>query len=330
MKKELISVIVPVYNVEEILPYSLQSIINQKFDNLEIIVINDGSTDGSQKICDEYAKKDRRIKVINQKNQGLSVARNVGIEEAKGEYIGFIDSDDIISNEFFEYLYTLIIDTKSDIAECGFSKIQEKDAIEGKYEFDDNEKYIITDSLGALHRLHNEDVHTTVKSVVVWNKLYKKSLFNDIRFPKGKRYEDDFTTYKIFMKINKMISTERILYNYVQREKSIMHQKFSIKRLDALEVFDNYTEAFKNHENQYLFDKCVIRQLRVITTILRELYDSDYEDKTEIENILKKRFEENVKILEEHLENLDEEEKKFIVNSIKKYSKEFYETLHQI
>lgn len=333
MEKDLISVIVPVYNVAEFLPYSLESIINQKYQNLEIIIVNDGSTDKSLEICNEYAKKDSRIKIINQTNKGLSSARNAGLEIATGKYIGFIDSDDIISSEFFEYLYKIIIDTNSDIAECAFVKIGEEDVFLRKYKFDTNnaKKYpnVIVDSEGALNRLHNEDVNITVKTVVVWNKLYKKCLFDNIRFPEGKRYEDDFTTYKMLREIQKMVSTDRVLYNYVQREKSIMHQKFSIKRLDALEVFDNYIKEFKLHSDQYLFDKCLVRYLRVLTTILEELQNSDYNEKEIIINIIKEKYKETVSILEKHKNNLILFKKEFIENSIKIYNKKFEQALKE-
>ena len=323
MYNDLISVIVPVYNVEEFLPYSLDSIVNQSYENLEIIIINDGSTDMSGKICNEYAKRDKRIKVINQENKGLSGARNTGIANASGKYIAFIDSDDIISSQFLKYLHKIIVETQSDIAECSFTKIGENEVFAKKYEFDEDEKYIVINSEQALNRLHNEDVEITIKSVVVWNKLYKKELFNEIEFPKGKRYEDDFTTYKILGKIHKMVSSNRILYNYVQRKKSIMHQKFSLKRLDALEVFDNYINVFKWHSDKYLFDKCLVRHLRVLTTILEELYNSDYGEKDKIKEILKERYDETVKILQKHMKDLGIEEKEFIKNSIEMYSKKF-------
>ncbi len=324
MKEELISVVVPVYNVEKILPYSLESIINQTYKKLEIIIVNDGSTDSSPEICNEYAKKDGRIKLINQKNKGLSGARNAGIDVANGKYISFIDSDDVISSNFFSYLYKLIVETKSDIAECAFVKISENDVFEKKYKFDIKENYIITDSEGALNRLHNENVDITVKTVVVWNKLYKKSLFDDIRYPEGKLHEDDFTTYKILGKINQMVSTDAILHNYVQREKSIMHQEFSTRRLDALEAFENYIDVFKEHKDIYLFDKCLIRYLRVLTTILEELYNSNYEEKNKIKNVLIGKYEEIVFMLQKNLKELDENQKKFVEDAINLYNEKFY------
>ena len=120
MNKPLISVVVPVYNVEQYLKKCLDSIIKQKYNNLEIIIVNDGSTDNSQKICQEYVKKDKRIKLITQKNQGLSAARNTGIDNAHGKYISFVDSDDYLDLEFINELYNTIIENKSDISACDF------------------------------------------------------------------------------------------------------------------------------------------------------------------------------------------------------------------
>ena len=219
MNEELISVIIPVYNVEKFLPYSLERVINQTYKNLEIILINDGSTDGSKAICEKYAKNDKRIKLLSQKNQGAAVARNTGLEVASGEYIGFVDSDDVISLEFYECLYKLLKETDSDISECASVQISDEDLFNKNYKFDNinNLEYITTDSLGALNRINSEDIYITGKSIVVWNKLYKKELFDDIRFPAGKKYEDDLTTYKLFNEIHKLVSTEKVLYNYVQR-----------------------------------------------------------------------------------------------------------------
>ena len=215
MDEELISVIVPVYNVEKFLRYSLESVINQSYKNLEIIIVNDGSTDESKNICKEYEEKDKRVKLINQKNQGLSAARNAGLNIATGKYVGFIDSDDIISLKFYECLYKLLKETNSDVSECASVQISDEDLFNGKTKFDDidNMDFITTDSLGALNRINNEDTYIIGKSVVVWNKLYKMELFKDIRFPVGKRYEDDLTTYKLFNKIHKLVSTEKVLYN---------------------------------------------------------------------------------------------------------------------
>ena len=158
MDKELISVIIPVYNVEKFLPYSLESVINQTYKNLEIIIINDGSTDGSKAICEQYAKNDKRIKLLSQKNQGLSAARNAGLNIVTGKYIGFVDSDDVISLEFYECLYKLLKETNSDISECASVQISDEDLFNNKTKFDNinNLDFITTDSLGALNRINSD------------------------------------------------------------------------------------------------------------------------------------------------------------------------------
>ena len=326
MKKELISVIIPVYNVEKFLPYSLESVTNQTYKNLEIILIDDGSTDQSKKICEDYAKIDKRIKLITQSNQGAATARNTGLDVAKGTYIGFVDSDDVISKRFYECLHKLIIETESDISECASVQISDEDLFNKHFFFDeiDNLDFITTDSLGALNRINSEEKYITGKSIVVWNKLYKRHLFNNIRFPIGKKYEDDLTTYKIFNKINKLVSTEKVLYNYVQRKNSLMHKAFSMERLEAIEVFDNYERFFNEYNNQYLYDKCLVRYLRILTTILEELCKSDYKNKPKVKKMLEQKFKEVYDKLEKNLKGLNSKELDYIENNKKIYYKNFY------
>ncbi len=331
MNNELISVIIPVYNVEKFLPYSLDRVINQTYKNLEIILINDGSTDNSKAICKQYEEKDNRIKLINQKNQGAAVARNTGLDNASGKYIGFVDSDDVISLEFYTGLYKLLKETDSDISECASVQISEDDLFNKNYKFDniDNIDFITTNSLGALNRINSEEIYITGKSIVVWNKLYKRQLFNDIRFPIGKKYEDDLTTYKIFNKINKLASTEKVLYNYVQRKNSLMHKEFSMDRLEALEVFDNYEHFFKEYNNRYLYVKCLVRYLRILYTILEELYNSQYKEKEKVKNIIEKKFKEIYNKLENNLCDLKPNELDYVEKNKKLYSKKINDILNK-
>ena len=330
MDEELISVIIPVYNVEKFLRYSLESVINQSYKNLEIIIVNDGSTDESKNICKEYEEKDKRVKLINQKNQGLSAARNAGLNIATGKYVGFIDSDDIISLKFYEGLYKLLKETNSDISECASVQISDENLFNGKTKFDDidNMDFITTDSLGALNRINNEDTYIIGKSVVVWNKLYKMELFKDIRFPVGKRYEDDLTTYKLFNKIHKLVSTEKVLYNYVQRKNSIMHQEFSIKRLEAIDVYENYEKFFREYDNKYLYAKCLVKYLRILFKILNELYDSNYEEKEKIKKILNDKFVEIYDKLQNNLQGLSDKELEFITINRDNYYKQFWSMIN--
>ena len=182
----MISVIVPVYNVEPYLEKCLDSIIGQTYKDLDILVIDDGSTDHSDEICDKYAEKDKRIKVFHTENRGLSAARNLGLENAKGEYIGLVDSDDWIEQDMFEALLSKIEETAADVAECGsFVDYPEKSikrtAIQQVVQSEE--------SIEAL-------LHGRI-STQVWNKLYNRSCFENVRFPDGRSFEDIATTHKI-------------------------------------------------------------------------------------------------------------------------------------
>lgn len=245
-----------------------------------------------------------------------------------GEYIGFIDSDDVIAPNFYECLYNLILETNSDIAECASVQITEDDLFSHNYKFDFSDTpYITTDRLGALHRIHSEDVYIVGKSLVVWNKLYKRSLWNLVQFPVGKRYEDDLTTYKVFNEITKLVSTQKVLYNYVQRNNSIMHQPFSLKRLDALYVFDEHVNFFKTFSDKYLFSKCLVRYLRILSTLLEELCQSDYENKDSVKKILKSKFEEVSFMLTDILPSLSSNQYDYIKETEKIHNEKFYSLL---
>ena len=183
-----ISIIVPVYNVQNYLKYCLDSILNQTYKNLEIILVDDGSTDECGKICDEYSNIDDRIKVIHKINGGLADARNVGLKHATGNLIGFIDSDDCIYPTFYEELYNLMQKYNSDIAECEFLRIDVENIENCNEIIETQNKNTITienvyNNTEALHLLYGPRLKPYLKKVVVWNKLYKKSVLNNIEFP---------------------------------------------------------------------------------------------------------------------------------------------------
>ncbi|MBV4417258.1 glycosyltransferase [Clostridium tyrobutyricum] len=228
-----ITVIVPIYNVEKYLHKCIQSIINQTYPHLEIILVDDGSPDNCGSICDDYSLKDDRIKVIHKENGGLSDARDVGLDNATGDYVSFIDSDDYISKEFYEVLINLIIKYNADIAQCEFLEIYED------YTYNEVKIYIdqninILNNIEALNNLFNENY---VNTVVVWNKIYKRELFKNIRYPKGKVHEDEYTTYKLLFNAEKVVLTSKKMYYYLQRSNSIMGKGFNIKSLDKLEAY---------------------------------------------------------------------------------------------
>lgn len=222
---ELVSVIVPVYNVEEYLDTCIKSIINQEYTNLEILLIDDGSTDSCLKICNDYAKVDDRIKVIHKENGGLSDARNVGIENCNGSYITFIDSDDYIEKNYISMLYSLIKEYSADISM-------------GKQYVHYPKKIIDTGSYKTLKMNAHETLEKMMYSedvdVSAWAKLYKTELFDNIRFPKGRLYEDSATTYKLIDKSQCIVLKSIPIYNYIIRNSSITNNAFAKQKMDLI------------------------------------------------------------------------------------------------
>ena len=226
---DLISMIVPIYKVEPYLDRCVGSIMAQTYENLEIILVDDGSPDNCPAMCDAWAAKDSRIRVIHKENGGLSDARNAGLAVATGEYISFIDSDDYIAPEFVAKLYEAMTQTGADVAECATAYVDE----DGNILRNRNAAPIAEmDKLEALRRLVLEDgIYQTV-----WNKLYRRTVIDGILFEKGKHHEDDFWTYQIFDRIGKLAVVERPMYYYLQRSGSIIGAGYTIKRLDGLEA----------------------------------------------------------------------------------------------
>lgn len=213
--EDKISIIVPIYKVENYIDKCIISITEQTYKNLEIILVDDGSPDKCPEICEKYAKKDNRIKVIHKKNGGLSDARNAGLKVATGKYIGFVDSDDYIEKDMYQILYNNLIKTNSDISIVNLKEVKENEIIENNVK--DEQNIIEYNKLEALKKL----IENKIKSYA-WNKLYKKEILNDIEFPIGRKMEDLAVMYKIFEKVNKVVYTDKIEYYYLQRKNSIL------------------------------------------------------------------------------------------------------------
>lgn len=232
---ELISVIVPIYRVEQYLVSCIESICRQTYKNIEIILVDDGSDDACPQICDDYTQKDHRIKVIHKQNGGLSDARNAGIAIAKGRFLAFVDSDDRISEHFVEYLYKALLDTSADVAQCNFIDYAEKPPAftEGYV------KPVIFTKQQMLKNLTAPDMN--ICSTVAWSKLYKAELFSNISFPYGKLHEDEFTTYRIFDQCKRIAYLDAGLYGYYKNDKGIIRSQISSQRLDGIEaLLDRY------------------------------------------------------------------------------------------
>ena len=246
-----ISIIVPVYNVSQYLHACINSIINQTFKELEIILIDDGSTDDSGKICDIYSAIDKRIKVIHQCNSGLSAARNVGIEIATGEYITFIDSDDYISTDYIERLLLGFSKIDIDIVMCDFKTVPEDSELSDNMQQENLPDNIIgLDNCQVIKEVYKARYHGV--DFISVAKLYRKSLFkdNNIRFPSGKIHEDAFTTYKLFYASKQVVYLDIPMYFYRIRGGSITTSVFSLKRLDKITATKEECDFFLT-EKQY-------------------------------------------------------------------------------
>lgn len=241
--EELISIIVPVYNVENYLDACMRDIMNQTYSNIEIVLVDDGSTDNSGEMCDYYARIDGRIKVIHKKNGGLSDARNEGIVQANGNYIMFVDSDDVVSYKLVEYLCKLVKDNSADIAICDLVHCY-------------SNKKIFFEEETNIELFEPEDAIVEMlyqKSFLVsaTGKLFRKEYFKENLFPKGMLFEDSAIMYRLFDKANKIVYGNAKLYGYMHREGSITTAKFSKKDCDILIICDQLIEYMK-HRNKKL------------------------------------------------------------------------------
>ncbi len=230
-----VSVVVPVYNVEKYLKRCLDSLVNQTLKDIEIIIVNDGSLDNSPKICEEYKRKYSNIKYISQENQGLSAARNAGIEIAIGDYIGFVDSDDFVKEDMFSFLYNNAIENNVEISCCGHETY-----------YDDNTTKLNTKK--GIKKLYSKEealdyfLLQEYFDVVTWNKIYKRELFKNIRFPVGKIYEDIQTIYKLIYLSDGLYFDSTPKYFYYKRKDSISNAKFNKDTLKLINYIDDYVD----------------------------------------------------------------------------------------
>lgn len=290
-----ISVIVPVYNVEKYLKKCIDSVLSQSYGHFELLLIDDGSTDSSGKICDEYGHRDPRIKVVHQNNQGLSSARNAGIDLASGEYITFIDSDDYIDSHFLDILHNNSVKYGADISVCKYKTFYEnqllKDGHRGK-----------TKVMSPIEACSEIVKKSNAHMIVACGKLYQRNLFLDIRYPVGKHHEDEFTTYQLFYAANCVTVTNSQLYFYLQRQHSIMNTQYNLNRLDKLEALLVTIDFFKHHEEKELEAFAHYRYLlNLQIAAYKMLYESDLKDEYQR---LQKAYHTHIKSLENALASI--------------------------
>lgn len=256
---KLVTIIIPVYNSEKEIFYCLDSVLKQTYNSLEVIVINDGSTDFSGDIVLDFAKKDSRIKYFYQKHSGVSTARNRGIEISTGEFIMFVDSDDWIDETFVEKMVECIEETDADIVECGYMQWNEKEG-GGKSYLKTYSSYEGTELILQKH-LAGEI------AFLVWNKCYRRHIAASTLFEEGQEYEDVFWTCSVLGQTNKIVSVQEPLYMWRERQGSISRRKFDKRHFTALESFDKCVELCKGFG-----EGCVsIAKTRVITECYLEL-----------------------------------------------------------
>lgn len=279
-KDNMFSVIVPVYNVEKYLDKCLASILGQTFKDYECIIVDDGSPDNSNTIIDNYVKKDQRFKVIHQKNMGLSAARNVGLDIAKGDYITFIDSDDYIANDYLEKFASKITSTDADIVICGFIEVYAeyiKEVSSKSENTDEIKKNILADVLHAYP----------------WNKCYKKDLFQNIRFPVNKIFEDLLTIPEVCLNAHKIVCIHEKLYYYNRQNlNSITSNLSTEKRYDVFKgrLKNRQLAVQKQIPCLNLLDKKMIKETMI--TLLRNCNDNELSESQEQEmcDYLKERL----------------------------------------
>lgn len=237
----LISVIVPIYKVEAYLRRCVDSLLMQSYENLEIILVDDGSPDGCPAICEEYKERDERVRVIHQENAGLSGARNAGIDAAAGEYLAFVDADDYVAPDFIEVLYGLLVQTDSAIAQCRFAYVQGESLAGASQE---GRSYHIYRGISLMEKLYGPEGEAT-NFVVAWNKLYKRELFSHIRYPRGRIHEDEATTYRLFHEGRKLVFTDSALYGYFTENTGSITAAFSEKRLQWFAAHEERAAFFE-------------------------------------------------------------------------------------
>lgn len=264
---KLISVIVPVYNIETVVERCIKSIVEQSYKNLEIILVDDGSTDNSANICDEWGKKDSRIKVVHKINGGLSDARNSGLDVASGEYISFIDGDDFIDKDMYKNMIYYIIKYDCDICICGMCKTENgQEFVTRPYNYE-NKEFTILDSESGIKEVLSDKI-----DVSSCNKLYKRNIFWKVRFPYGRTNEDFAIVYKLFFFSKKIIVINKNYYKYVQRDGSITTTKFNERQFDKfynciemLEFIKSNISNLTMYAEKYLWYQtfCLLKTLYV-------------------------------------------------------------------
>lgn len=284
-----VSVVVSIYKVEKYLNRCIDSIINQTYTNLEIILVNDGSPDKCGYICEQYALKDRRIKVVHKENGGLSDARNYGMKYVSGLYTVFIDSDDWLELNMIENMIKLIDEYNADIVQVGFYYAYKDYLLYDDRYYCENDKPVVLDNYSLMKELvHNEKVKN-----FAWGKLYKTDLIKDIPFKKGVLFEDVFWAHQVMQRVNKYVLSNKPLCYYLQREDSIV-ATYTTRNLDIIEGLKERHEFIEKYYNSLSHEsyKLILRTSLLHYNLLLRNKDKDKEKihRKNIQNYIKKNY----------------------------------------
>ncbi len=285
-----ISVIVPVFRVESYLPRCIDSIIGQTYTNLEIILVDDGSDDRCPEICEEYAQRDKRIKVIHKQNGGLSSARNEGIKAATGDLIALVDSDDFINENMFSDLVYELVRNDADIAMCDYKYVFENDICDGKDRRSDDAEVICISGNDAQYMLYRS-YEDRITYTVAWNKIYKKKLFDGISYPDGRIHEDEARTHELCFRASKIAHLKYPYYYYYQRSDSIVGKTISRTKLDLITAYIDKLRFYREHNENDLWGKEVMHAIHMVC-YLQSLYDEadinlDIVNEVQVRNLTK-------------------------------------------
>ena len=244
---ELISVIVPIYNAEKYLDDCIRSITCQTYANIEILLVDDGSTDKSDERCKSWEHEDKRVRTIHQDNGGVSKARNTGIRNANGNLLIMVDSDDYISPDMITVLYDGYTQHNADIVICDYAQGENRE-----YSFlKEPICFAQLDYVTVMNKVYKNG-HDALRFISPWGKLYKKELFNGIQYPEGKIFEDIYVTHQLLYKANRIIISDQKLTYYFHHEDSIMHKPFHLGKLDYLDALKERIDFFKEHKLESL------------------------------------------------------------------------------
>ncbi|SKB64054.1 Glycosyltransferase involved in cell wall bisynthesis [Lachnospiraceae bacterium] len=262
MQKPLISVIIPVYHVDKYLGRCLNSILDQTYENLELIVVDDGSDDKCPEICDSFAEKDSRIIVIHKENGGVADARNCGLSKASGEFITFVDPDDYINKNMYDDMMHKLFENNADIVMCDFKYVYEDDVVSEISDHPSDVNVDIISGSDALYQSYSSYKNGVLYSVL-WNKICRRELYEDLVFPTGRIYEDEARVFMILYKAAKIAYIDHPYYFYHQHRQSIVGKRWNQTNLQLLDAYIDKLEFYGRKKEYELFEKELIHILHM-------------------------------------------------------------------